>query len=298
MSLEHYSVRRLNPFSGVTSIIACDNARAFSLDGEKWEVQVLAEVPNDWWGCPNGPRGDMRFFRFGTWSRDSGLRKVPINPIMDVGSMLEAAEPVTTELKSVADSLPFKLKDLLELWLLDHKRQPLALLATALPGEDIDVGQQPGWYAAAPGDRNLGCDPADSGPSIADRLEALLRNENQGGMHWFKRESPGTGSGDPLDAGSELNDVPAVEFPDLPIRPIWNKDEDQQLVNAWIHRMAPQLLCLPYLHPDTRRGIEHQARESALAVNALWRLYPKDVDSDLIKSARIEARIRTASVNG
>lgn len=44
-----------------------------------------------------------------------------------------------------------------------------------------------------------------------------------------------------------------------------------------------------------RRKLEEQAVRRTLLVDAIWRLYPKMLDRDLINRARVEARLRRAS---
>ena len=115
MTFHRYAVRRLNPFAGVVQVVSGDNARAISLDGRAWEIQVLAESPNDCWGSLSEHHGAMRFFRFGIWTGATGLRNVPVNPIMDIGAMLDASKPVIDALSEPTNRPPFDLADTLEL---------------------------------------------------------------------------------------------------------------------------------------------------------------------------------------
>ena len=297
MSFERYAVRRLNPFGGVAQVIAGNSARAISLDGAKWEVQVLAEAPNDLWGSLNRHAHQARFFRFGIWSAETGVRRVPINPIMDVGAMLEAAAPLVDEVESAAAHLPFPLNDALELWLLDRQGQPLALLMSATPGEDLSRLDERRWCAAAMSDRNLGTPrPPDKSP-VADDLESMVRRSSRPGMPcWFRRIAPGTGTGHPLGP-TQVNTGPleADAFPTLPLRTEWSAPHQQALVERWIEWAAPRLLCLPYLSKSMRARLEKAARRHALEVSALWRIYPKEVDPELIRTARVETRLRRAA---
>lgn len=292
MSFSHYAVRRLNPFTGVAQLVASKEARAISLDGEHWEIQVMAEVPNDCWGSLSDKHRESRYFRFGIWSGTTGLRKVPINPIMDIGAMLEAAAPITGELQQIEDQVPFPLADTLELWLLDQEDNPLALLATALPGEDLAPLKQHRWCAASLNDRSLG------GKSpVADHLEALIQQRSKGSVRWFHRAEPGSGRGVRLDDCGDA-EIAGDHFPRLPIRSHWEEADEQALIDIWIRRLSPKILCLPYLDTATRTAIESLAHEFAVEVASVWRMYPPSVDVEFINSARIEARLRGSTASG
>ena len=297
MTFDRYAVRRLNPFAGVVQVVSGDNARAISLDGRRWEIQVLAEAPNDCWGSPSEHHGALRFFRFGIWTGTDGLRKVPVNPIMDIGAMLDASSPVIDALSDPASRPPFHLADTLELWLLDHQRQPLALLATATPGEPLAALQQQRWCAAPLDDRDLGRKRVDGESPAADELEVMVRRSATGAAIWFRRKAPGSGPGCAAD-GDDQDPIPADTFPELPVRDHWPSEAEQALMDRWIQRMAPRLLCLPYLEDATRARLEPLAREQAVDVDMLWRLYPRLMDNGFVKAARIEARLRTSSARG
>ena len=63
---------------------------------------------------------------------------VPLNPIQDAGPMLAASDALIDLIRGSLDELPFPLAEELELWLLDRAQTPLALLATAISGSDLD----------------------------------------------------------------------------------------------------------------------------------------------------------------
>ncbi len=58
-----FGVRRLNPFQGMLQVVERGGARALSLDGESWEVQVLCAKPEHSWRSGNRGEPVMRFFR-------------------------------------------------------------------------------------------------------------------------------------------------------------------------------------------------------------------------------------------
>ena len=297
MSFVRYAVRRLNPFGGVAQVIAGDAARAISVDGARWEIQVVAEAPRDLWGSLSPHVHQTRFFRFGIWSSETGLRRVPVNPIMDIGAMLEAAAPLVADVEAAADRVPFPLADVLEFWLLDPRGQPVALLTSATPGEDLSMLNERRWCAAPMSDRNLGSPrPPDRAP-VADEVESLVRRTaGPGTRRWFRRASPGVGPGTPVvDTGVDTPPLPAGAFPELPLRTRWPAEREQALVDRWMEWAAPRLLCLPYLGAAARTRLEKAARRNADEVSALWRIYPQAVDAELIRASRVESRLRHAA---
>lgn len=292
-----YAVRRLNPFAGVAQIVATDNARAISLDGQHWEIQVLAEGPTDFWGSINRNTASLRFFRFGNWSPDKGLSRVPINPIMDIGAMLSASEALIRELDRHLPEMPFELQDVFELWLLDRSGQPLALKMTATADENLAALQPSHWIAAPAHDRNLGRVKRDEAATLADELERLVRRASGPGMAiWFQREAPGCGEGRAVgEVPAPAGPLPATAFPALPLRHDWPQGEDQALISLWISWAAPRLLCLPYLESGLTTELQSIARSEVMTIDRLWRLYGANVDAEFIKIARVEAAIRHAA---
>jgi hypothetical protein len=96
-------------------------------------------------------------------------------------------------------------------------------------------------------------------------------------------------------AQDAANPLEADAFPVLPLRTEWNAPHEQALIERWIEWAAPRLLCLPYLTRSVRIRLEKAARRHAFEVSALWRIYPQDVDPELIRTARVESRLRLAA---
>jgi hypothetical protein len=67
------------------------------------------------------------------------------------------------------------------------------------------------------------------------------------------------------------------------------------LVSDYIAWKAPQLLQLQGLSSENRERLERLAVMQAEVVERLWRLYPEIHNKDLLKSARVEARIRSSN---
>lgn len=119
-----FSLPRVNPFPGTLRVLEMEGARALSPDGNRWDIQVAAERPTNLWGGLS--RGDAHtdFFIFGVWSAAAGLRRVPVSPLFDIGTMLEESGRVLDLRKREAANLPFPPLPVWELWLLDQAARP------------------------------------------------------------------------------------------------------------------------------------------------------------------------------
>jgi len=293
-----YGVRRLNPFQGMLQVVELGDARALSLDGVRWEIQVLCEQPDHIWR--NESRGTplIRFFRFGAWSEETGLRRVPVSPVMDLDKMLGASEGLTSVLAECLGRLPFEPADRHELWLLDAAGLPFALVAstTQFPA-GATVRSEP-WAASARSDhgfqsphlieRGIGVREGHDPRHHASLLERLVRDTagRPARSCWFLRNPDGSGS------AADQRQMGAERFPALLLREDWPDDIDRELVRDYLDWCAPYLLTLPDLSDAQRDRLEHAARRRAMQVDDLHRLYPKQLNPDLLKAIRVEARMR------
>jgi hypothetical protein len=81
---ECYSIRRLSPFQGVLQVVKMSEARALSVDGRNWHIQVRCEIRRPrWGGDPNNVTVYRRFVAFALWSSRDGLTRLPIDPTLD-----------------------------------------------------------------------------------------------------------------------------------------------------------------------------------------------------------------------
>jgi len=306
-----YSLRRVNPFEGVVQVLELDAARAVSRDGIEWEIQIEAEGPAGAWGSLNAGSTVRRFVRFGVWSLQRGLWRVPLGPTFDAGEMLEESERLIDALQASLGDLPYPPADRFELWLLDAQSRPLALLATTDEPERVpDLRPEP-WQAARLADHDfhsgaLADEPVDAGGADNPRrhpaaVEGLIRRAAGHALvqQWFERRADGSGRGlahraPPALAGRELT---AGQFPELPWRDRWDDPGDAALMADYVAWSAPRLLTLHSLSDRTRARLEAQARQQALAVDALFQLYPRILDRGLVEAARVEARLRHAAAS-
>jgi hypothetical protein len=294
-----FGVRRLSPLRGVLQVVRTEVARAFSGDGVTWEVQVLVPWPEHGWHSPNQHQPVLRFCRFGVWSAATGLGRVPVSPIMDLDAMWAGANALLAQLPDCLERLPFPAGDPLELWLLDPAGEPFCLAATATADAQLVEVRPPPWVATALTEHGfvsatlsaLGV-PRRQGPDPrhhAAELERLVRT--RGGSpprrQWFRRLPGGRG----VPVGDEVAGADRP-LPGLPLAVAWPEPRDQGLVGDYLDWCAPYLLTWPDLDDPARARLEQAAGSQARAVAALYRLYPRILDPDLIQRLRVEARLR------
>ncbi|MCU7871530.1 MAG: hypothetical protein KZQ91_02175 [Candidatus Thiodiazotropha sp. (ex Lucinoma borealis)] len=297
-----FSLRRLNPFNGTLQVFNIDTARALSSNGIHWEIQVLSDSPQGLWA--NMPYSGQQYYTFGLWSVSEGLKQVPINPLFNVRDMIKSSEQLIEQLQTVVESLPFPLADRYELWLLDEEeKQPVTLLQSCRTEQEMALNSAPKWIAAVQGDfsfisnhllkRGLKNNDGYNPRVHTSVLEATVRGrggENPTSL-WFFSEKGG------YTAYSQSIDVMHNKwhFPKLPLCEDWKEQEEKQLISDYIAYKAPQMLMLPDLSSATRDRLEQVAVKQAEVVERLWRLYPKIHNKELLNSARIEAKIRSAN---
>lgn len=307
-----YGLRRVNPFLGVVAVVQTAAARALSVDGVNWSLQVLAHPPRGLWAAGDDAP-EQRYFRFGGWSPGEGMTRVPLTPILDVGRMISAVRELVAAIEENLSALPFPLAPELELWLLDQEGQPLALLATCVDETALEEIGQPDWIAGGRGERPfvssaltaLGIAERDARGS-AQHAEFLERRVYRAAgprprARWFRRE-PGAGRRVGVDASGGQSDgpLPAAVFPRLHLRAEWPGEQGEgvptnALVADYLGWLSPYLLTLPYLPDDLRARLEREARRHALAVDLVWRLYPKVLDPALVRRSRVEAKLRRSN---
>ena len=303
-----FSLRRVNPFLGVVAVVKTPAARALSVDGVHWQIQILAHPPRGLW-ARGGDQEGLRYFRFGIWSESEGMTRVPLNPILDAGRMLAESERLISQVQSATPALPFPLGPELELWLLDGEGLPLALLGTALPQTDLDEVAAADWSAGGRGDERPFVSPTLAAQGLLERdasgrryhAEALERLVAQRAgsrrlAQWFRihgEEALGLAHrADPSLRGRRLA---RSDLPPLSLRTHWEEESARGLIDEYLAWLAPYLLTLPGLPDPVRRDLEAKAVRHALRVDALWRLYPRILDPELITRARIEARLRRST---
>lgn len=303
-----FGLRRVNPFLGVVAVVKTPTGRALSVDGVHWQIQILAHPPRGLWSR-GGEQESLRYFRFGAWSQSEGMTRVPLNPILNPGLMLAESERLVAQVQAAVPALPFPLAPELELWLLDPKGLPLALLATALPDTDLAAVSVAEWTAGGRGDERPFVSPTLAAQGLAERdasgrryhVEALERLVLQrAGPHrrtqWFRIQGDEAwGLAYRTDPQLQGRRLARADLPPLSLSSRWEEESAQGLVDEYLAWLAPYLLTLPGLPDPVRQDLEAKAVHHALPVDALWRLYPRVMDPQLIQRARIEARLRRSA---
>ena len=301
-----FAVLRLNPFLGVAEVVDIGVARALSVDGVTWQIQVRTERPIRSWGSLGLTTRARRYYRFGYWSQAHGLARSPVNPELDVNSMLTAWRQLSTVLPGCLSRLPFPLADRYERWLLDRERRPLALLASVVEGRHLAQTVAAQWRVATPveGGFDAGIGEQQGPPDVGnwpphwggELLEKRVR-EAACTCQWILRGGDGRGSAVDSATGRAVadDDWDKAMFPQLTVRECWRDCDVESLVAQWVAWLAPRLLTLQELDDQTRARLESAACARPLLVEDLYRLYPRIIDQETVNSARVEARLRRAA---
>lgn len=297
-----YAVRRVNPFEGVLQVVETHDARAYSPNGQVWQIQVLAHRPDHTWRSFSHVPPIEQFFNFGLWDVQGGLHRIPANPVMDIGAMTAAADGLADALRRLSDQLPFKLVDHYECWSTDYRGEPVALLATTEDPQFM-ADMRPGrWQATRLADHGFvspsliaGGVPAKGELGPRQHAEQLERQVRQLGQHkaWFRRLADG--GGERVNPGQDGTAPPAQALPQLGLKTTWGGEQQQGLINDYLTWQAPRLLMLQDIDDAQRSWLEPLACRQAVELAAAYRLIPRVLDHDRIEAARVEAALRRAA---
>ncbi len=304
MSVETFAQRLLNPYRGVMHTIRYESAEAVTLDGVHWDIYVSNEALLE--GLAVNRWTQITDIRYGNWSQEQGLKRGPLYPSDDFKQMEEMGAMVYEHLTRVHQKVPFALQDHFELWLLDHARQPLALLSSVLKESAIDLDESIEWRAGYTAAELFGSaalqQVSDTNESAADYLARYI-NARAGVMpvaQWFERHADGSGTGltciGAVDA-LEGRSLQAQAFPQLLLANTGHDAAHTKLIADFHAWQAPWLLSLAQLESATRQQLEQQARQYALSVEKHHRLYPEIIDHSGIKAALVEAMMRRSQAS-
>lgn len=277
--MRRHALRRLNPFLGVTQVVETETGRALSVDGVNWEIQLRATLPAGW-GVLNRGRGENAFFRFGVWSREEGLARFPPARNVDPNMAERDAAAQLATVQAALPALPFSLSDTLECWLLDARRQPLALLASLPPDAPLPERGARRWTPALP-------DPEASGAHDFAPLTAWVAQRALPTPCWIAREADGSGRA--VAAGERFA---AEAFPEMLVAlpDAADAPADADLGARYLEWLAPRLLMLP-LAAATRAALEIAAARRPAEVAHFFRLYPEIRDPARLNTVRVQARL-------
>lgn len=303
-----YATRLLNPFQGVAQIVETEQARAISIDGVNWRVQIRSEIYKTPWSTLAIPAQYDRYFVYGVWSQQDGLARVPIHPSLYQEHVEQSAHDLLAQVSPGSRQVPFPLQDTIELWLMDAAgKQPVALIGSRVPGEEMPQNKQLHWYAAKNADT-----PFMSEAFAAEQARDTIKSPTQDILHrvikqhcqqpfqalWIERRADGSGSVLYNHAGkSQWRDelLAAELFPSCLLDEHWQDPQARQLVADYLNWQAPLLLMLP-LRPQRRGELEQQAQQRPLSVHTYHRLYPDVIDQALLNKVLVEAVMRKAVV--
>jgi len=272
-----YSRRLLSPFIGVVQIAEMPRARALSLDGRNWEVQYARLSEAQFRTQHPGVDPSRRFALVATIEEGALKHRG--------GQSFAASDAVRATIEQLcaalsAASLPFDAVDEHEYWLLDDAdATPLALLQSSidLAGRDL-VPMHPSWIVMPAAQLAVPCNEGSGGtyvPPVNYRLERAVAHRAGSRPHatWLSSATPGS-------------------LPPCLLREDWPNEEQRQLCERYLNRLAPRLLMLPDLPRETRRRLEIAACKHVFDVERFHAVYPEVVEEGLLTAARVEATLR------
>ena len=279
--LRTYSRRLLSPFIGVVQVAEMPESRAVSLDGRNWEVQYARVSEAQFRTQHPGVDPSRRFALVATIEK--GAMKTRGSHSCAPSDAIRAAIDQLCAALSAA-SLPFDAVDEHGYWLLDDADgAPLALLQSCVDLEDRDlVPPHPSWVAMPAAQLAVPCNEGSGGtyvPPVNYRLEQAVahRAGSRPRATWLR---------------SAHGSAPPRNLPPCLLREDWPDEEQRQLCERYVNRLAPRLLMLPDLPRETRRRLEIAACNYVFDVERFHAVYPEVVEDRLLTAARVEATLR------
>jgi hypothetical protein len=299
MAIRRYAQRLLNPFRGVMNIIEYQGAEAVTTDGLHWDIYVRdTGLVQD---IADPLRVQVSDIRYGHWSARSGLKRGALYPSEDFKILEHRGALVYEDLLQRHDRVPFPLRDLYELWLLDGDGLPLALLGSVVREGEMETNMPIDWRAGQECRRRfrssaleeLDRHPASAGSYLTEYINDLAGERPC--AQWFLRQADDSGVGlTSLPAGGARagRHLPAQAFPPFFLRESAHGRAHARLIQDFIAWQAPWLLLLHALPEEQRRSFEQQARRQAVHMERQHRLYPQVLDPEILAAARVEAALR------
>lgn len=257
------------PYSGQVQIAQSHTYRAITLDGLTWEIQFVNRV----------------HVRVKTIT-ESEIKARAKNPV----TLGEDSDKKLDELiRFLADvELPFPSNDHFEFWALDKDDQtPLAMIfSCAKPEHMSKFPSYPDWTSLP--------DSVMPITKTENEIDAKMAPVNYRFERLVAERSGINRKGSWFDRREHDNSL----FPALLVSQDWQSEEDTSLCQRYIERQAPRLLMLHGLSTAERSRLEQCSKPNAMEVARFHKLYPDIIDTDLINTLRVQARIRAASSSG
>lgn len=277
-----YSKRLLLPYVGVIQVAELGRAMALSLDGENWAIRYAVAENLQMRNMPVSEDPRLKYSLVAT-IKQGRLQIKAIHPFLDADEVRHTLEQLH---EAITDAKPpFAAADRYEYWLLDSRDDsPLALLHSTVNAGEMQLPVPHPLWVAMPASQLAVEAPEPPQkiyvPPVNYRLQQLV--EERAGSKprgaWFERPDP-------------ANDG----FPPCLIREDWLDEQQQELCDRYIQRLAPRLLMIDGLHREVRQQLEQAARDYVFDVEKFYPLYPEVVDDSLLTTARVEARLRRAN---
>lgn len=306
--LQHYSIRRLSPFRGTLHILETQNAQAYTDDGLLWRIQIRVVLPRQSWGSLDQALA-RRVVIVGEWTAQSGLTRIPLNPLLDQHEVESTISYILAGLEKYHEQLPFPLSDIFEFWLLDSKQSmPLALLTSSRDEDYLTKPSSLRWKAAEISDhsftsRTMLESTRPEYEKLQNHFEVINSQVRKmagstGCGQWFKRGPDGSGiglHGEHLQKTLVGRSLSAEAFPELLIRKTGDDPLATAMLKEYIEWLAPRLLTLLNLQEKTRRYLEELAFKQALEVYKYYRLYPEVFNETGLNAVLVEAQLRRSA---
>ena len=288
--LNSYAFRRVNPFLGVMQVIETEGGRASSTNGIVWDIEVIAEQPNDW-GSLNKGRSNKAFYRYGLWSLHDGLVSRPLAPHFEKDPLSEQCNFLIECIKQRLGDLPFTLKDTEELWLFDEKNEkPLVLLASVLPGKQRP-SPEPKYWAS-----HIGAGGVPSQFKFPEAKQLKAQIEKAAGFniqkHWIIRQEDGSGIYD-----INNKQIANSEIPPFLLSEHWPAEEQCIRARNYIHWIAPSLLTLQNISHDQRIRLEENLSVQAISIEHHKELFIEIINNKLLNSALVQCRLHKSKTS-
>jgi hypothetical protein len=280
---DYFSVRLLNPYSGVLQVVDLGDSQAESRDGLVWHLKSKT--------------GDGPMRQAGIWHEDRGLIAGDVQRLQALVEALEGRP-----------ELPFTFRDSWECWLLDQTQgRPLALLACDCWEPDAGLPRDLEWHPFVPSYRGFSSlllverDALTPYASL-DHREVLSRLVNRAARpqpraQWFQRDPQGGGEGlanRKLPHEWRYRRLSADGFPELLVHEDWNSRLENSVIGDYHAHLSPLLLLWPRLSDATRSRLELLACERPRWLARIHRLLAVQLHPEQLCAALVAAKLSQA----
>ena len=280
--IEAYSKRLLSPYTGLVQIAETERARALSLEGRDWEIQLRFDDGNTGEQGRAGPPQKQRYLRVASIG-DAGIQRIKLPYHIDHGTVEEQILELADYLKDTA--LPFPSADDYEYWLLDEKNEaPLALIYSCVKAEEMAMYPRKLEWTATP-----------ASLSAVERTPEELKVYTPPVNYQLEQLVNARAGRNPRAAWMKRREKADLDFPPCLVSERWEDEAHERLCRRFIARLAPRLLMLQGLEQPHRLRLEQEAKAYALEVEQFFPMYPDIADQKLMSSIRVEARLRLAA---